>query len=47
VLKAQIIGSACITLATFAVSIVVMYVVNAMGSAAVAGRDGNLRHGFA
>jgi Amt family ammonium transporter len=31
VLKAQAIGSACITLSTFAVAIVVMYVVNAMG----------------
>src|SRR5438128_10818051 len=30
VLKAQMIGSACITLATFGVAIVVMYVVNAM-----------------
>jgi Amt family ammonium transporter len=31
VLKAQIIGSACITVATFAVAMVVMLVVNAMG----------------
>jgi ammonium transporter, Amt family len=31
VLKAQIIGSACITLATFGVALVVMLVVNAMG----------------
>jgi Amt family ammonium transporter len=31
VLKAQAIGSACITLSTFAVAMVVMYVVNAMG----------------
>src|SRR5438105_904364 len=31
VLKAQFIGSACVTLATFAVAMVVMYVVNAMG----------------
>src|SRR5207237_2433766 len=31
VLKAQIIGSACITLATFGVAMVVMLVVNAMG----------------
>src|SRR5713226_2953719 len=31
VLKAQMIGSACITLATFAVAMVVMKVVNAMG----------------
>ena len=30
-LKAQIIGSACITAATFAVAMVVMLVVNAMG----------------
>src|SRR5256714_4424905 len=31
VLKAQLIGSACVTLATFSVAMVVMYVVNAMG----------------
>src|ERR1700680_164859 len=31
VLVAQIIGSACITLATFGVSLIVMYAVNAMG----------------
>jgi ammonium transporter, Amt family len=31
VLKAQMIGSACITLATFAVAMVVMYLVNAIG----------------
>lgn len=31
VLKAQIIGSACITVATFSVAMVVMWVVNAMG----------------
>jgi Amt family ammonium transporter len=31
VLKAQIIGSACITLATFGVAMVVMYAVNALG----------------
>jgi Amt family ammonium transporter len=31
VLKAQLIGSACITLATFGVSLVLMYAVNAMG----------------
>jgi ammonium transporter, Amt family len=31
VLKAQLIGSACITLATFGVAMVVMYAVNAMG----------------
>jgi Amt family ammonium transporter len=31
VLKAQIIGSACITLATFGVAMVVMLIVNAMG----------------
>jgi Amt family ammonium transporter len=31
VLKAQLIGSACITLATFSVAMVVMYVVDAMG----------------
>jgi Amt family ammonium transporter len=31
VLKAQLIGSACITLATFSVAMVVMYVVNAIG----------------
>jgi len=31
VLKAQMIGSACITLATFGVAMVVMLVVNAMG----------------
>src|SRR5258708_29368957 len=31
VLKAQFIGSACITLATFSVAMVVMLVVNAMG----------------
>ena len=31
VLKAQLIGSACITLATFSVAMVVMWVVNAMG----------------
>jgi Amt family ammonium transporter len=31
VLKAQMIGSACVTLATFGVAMVVMYVVNAMG----------------
>jgi ammonium transporter, Amt family len=31
VLKAQLIGSACVALATFSVAMVVMYVVNAMG----------------
>jgi Amt family ammonium transporter len=31
VLKAQLIGSACITLATFGVAMVVMYAVNALG----------------
>jgi Amt family ammonium transporter len=31
VLKAQVIGSACVTLCTFAVAMAVMYVVNAMG----------------
>ena len=31
VLKAQLIGSACVTLATFSVAMVVMWVVNAMG----------------
>jgi ammonium transporter, Amt family len=31
VLKAQLIGSACVTIATFAVAMAVMYVVNAMG----------------
>jgi ammonium transporter, Amt family len=45
VLVAQAIGSACITLATFGVAMVVMLAVNATGTASPAGRGGTLRHG--
>ncbi len=45
VLKAQFIGSACITLATFAVAMVVMYVVNAMGLLRLPEEARTLRHG--